>query len=95
MFTLQAESRSIGLKAKRLRQKGLIPGCLYGGEMDKSMLLQITQSEIKRLKKSKTNIDRLLLDVDGEKIDALLREISRSPVDGEIEHLSFQKLNGN
>lgn len=95
MFTLQAEPRSTGLKAKHLRQKGLIPGCLYGGDIDKSFLLQITQSETKKLLKSKTKGGRLLLDVEGEKINALLREIDRNPVNGRIDHLSFQKLNGN
>lgn len=95
MFTLQAEPRSTGLKTKHLRKKGLIPGCLYGGDIDKSLLLQITESEVKKLLKSKTKGGKVLLDVDGEKINALLREIGRSPVNSQIEHISFQKLNGN
>ena len=95
MFTLQAEPRSTGLKTKHLRKKGLIPSCLYGGDIDTSLLLQITESEVKKLLKTKTKGGKVLLDVEGEKINALLREIGRSPVNGQIEHISFQKLNGN
>jgi len=95
MFTLQAEPRSTGLKAKHLRQKGLIPSCLYGGNLDKSQLLQLTESEVKKLLKSKAKGGKVLLDVEGEKTNALLREIGRNSVNGQIEHIDFQKLNGN
>jgi len=95
MFTLQAEPRSIALKAKHLRKKGLIPGCLYGGDIDKSLLLQITESEVKKLLKFKVKGGKVLLDVEGERINALLREIGRNSVNGQIEHISFQKLNSN
>jgi large subunit ribosomal protein L25 len=94
MFSLQVEPRSKTLKVKQLRKLGFIPGCLYG-DADKSLLLQITQSEAKKLLKSKTKGGNVSLDMEGEKINALLREIGRSPVNGQIVHLSFQKLNGN
>lgn len=35
------------------------------------------------------------MDVEGEKINALLMEVGRSPVNSQIEQISFQKLNGN
>ncbi len=95
MFTLQAEPRITGIKAKHLRQKGLIPGCLYGGSIEKSLLLQITQSEVIKLLKSKSEDDKVLLNIEGEKANALLREIGRNSINGQIEHISFQKLNGN
>jgi large subunit ribosomal protein L25 len=93
MFTLQAEPRSTSLKAKQLRKQGLIPVGLYGGDINKS--LQIKQSEVTRLIKSKTTGGNVLLDVEGEKINAIIREIGRGPVSGKVEHISFQEVNRN
>ncbi|MGI5970994.1 MAG: 50S ribosomal protein L25 [Oscillospiraceae bacterium] len=95
MYILQAEPRSTGLRSKHLRQKGLIPGCVYGGDINGSLLLQIEQSEANKLMRSKTRGGRVLLNVKGEKFNTLLREIDRNPVTDQIRHLSFQKLNGD
>lgn len=95
MYTMQAELRSTSEKAKHIRQRGLIPGCLYGGDLEESMPLQISQSEVNKLLKQKDKGSMVALELDGKKVNALLREISCSSVKNQIEHLGFQKLNGN
>lgn len=95
MFNIQAEPRSTGVKAKHLRQQGLIPGCVYGADIDKSIPLQIAESEIKKLLKTKAEGGKVSLRLDGKKTDVLLREISRHPVNRKIEHISFQRIKGD
>jgi ribosomal protein L25, Ctc-form len=90
MFILKTKPRSTSLKAKDLRRNGLIPVNLYGG--DDSIHLQITQNEVKELLKEKTKGGKVQLDVEGKKIDSILREIGRSFTNGPIEHISFQRL---
>ncbi|MEA4921291.1 MAG: 50S ribosomal protein L25 [Clostridiaceae bacterium] len=94
MFTLQAEPRSRSVKPRCLRRKGMIPGCVYGGGIDQSMSIQVDKNEVKRLLKSKGKGSRVQLLFGNEKVTALFREITRGSAGGEIEHLSFQKLNG-
>ena len=93
MFTLHAEPRSTNLKAKQLRKNGLTPISIYGGSINRS--LQLGKSEATKLFKSKTTGGSLLLYVEGRGIHALIREIGRSPVTGQVEHISFQELNSN
>lgn len=94
MFILQTEPRAIGVSAKHLRQSGCILVCLYGGGLSKSALLQARAVDAKRLLKCKNRGGRVMLNLGGEKADAILREIGLNPVDGRLEHLSFQKLSG-
>ncbi len=53
MFVLQAESREKGVKAGRIRSEGLIPGCLYGKDLESSRLLQIKERDARNLLKQK------------------------------------------
>lgn len=94
MFTLQAEPRSTRLKPRSLRKKGMIPGCVYGGGIEQSLSIQVSENEVKKLLKAKGKGSRVQLLFGSEKLTALFREITRNSVGGEIEHLSFQKLNG-
>lgn len=92
MYTIRAENRNTSLKAKQLRRSGIIPGCIYGSDLEKTLLIQIPQSDVKKLLKSKTKGGKVALEVDGKKIIALLWEISRSPLGNQIENLGFQSL---
>ena len=92
MNILQAEKRNESLKAKKLRQAGVIPGCVYGSNLEENLLIQIPQGEVNQLLRSKAKGSKVTLDIEGKKIIALLKEISRSAVGGQIENLSFQSL---
>lgn len=92
MFTLNAEKRSPGLKAKQLRTKGIIPGVLYGKDLKKSLCLQFSQKEAVQFLRSNSKGSKVELVIDKDKIPALLREVAYQPVNQELEHLSFQTL---
>lgn len=92
MNSISAEIRSPQAKAKNLRKAGLVPCCIFGPRLQKSISVQITQDEAKKLLREKHKGSKLEIGVGGEKTTVLIRDISRDPVKDEIEHISFQAL---
>lgn len=92
MNILNAEIRSPNLKAKQVRKKGLIPGCIYGPKLVESLSIQLNQSDVTQLlrKKSKGNI--MEININGERMVALLDEVSMNTLKHEVEHISFHAL---
>ena len=52
MYTLKADIRSGELKPKQLRRKGIIPGVLYGKDLEESLMIQLPLGEVSRFLKS-------------------------------------------
>lgn len=92
MFILNAESRSQKLKAKQLRRSGIVPISLYGSDIENSLLLQASEIEARKMLKSSTKDSSVILQINGKKTIALLREINHSPMGNQIDNLNFQKL---
>ncbi len=92
MSTLNAENRAANLKPKQLRRTGIIPGVLYGKNLDESLSIQFSQSDVARFLKSNAAGSRAELAVAGKKHLTLLREVTYKPTTDEAEHLSFQTL---
>lgn len=92
MLTLNAENRNTNLKPKQLRRRGVIPGVLYGKNLEESLSIQFSQSEATRFLKSNSTGSKAELVIDGKKFPALLREVHHIPATDELEHLSFQTL---
>ncbi len=92
MYTLEATPRNQEMKVKQLRKNGFMPGSVYGKDINGSMLLQINRSDVNSLLKHKAKGSRITLSINGEKIDAILREVCYDPASRQVEHLGFQKL---
>ena len=92
MAILNAEKRSEKLKGKQLRKQGYVPGILYGKDLEESLMVRFSQSDIKRFLKTNTTGSKVDLVVGAEKYRSLLKEITFTPVANEPEHLSFQTL---
>lgn len=92
MYTLKAENRNMDLKPKQLRRKGIIPGVLYGKNLEKSLTIQFSQGEVTRFLKTNSVGSRIQLVVGDKKFSTLFREVTYASATGEIEHLSFQTL---
>ena len=93
MFLLQAEPREKDTKANQIRNRGFVPGCLYGKDMDNTQLLQIKENDAMNLLRNKTSGNRLVLSIGETKTNVILREVSNNLVKNTVQHLSFQKLN--
>lgn len=92
MFTFNAENRDTGLKPKQLRKKGIIPGVLYGKDLEKSLSIQFSVAEATRIIKSHSTGSKVELVIGKKKFSVLLREATFISVTNELEHLSFQTL---
>ena len=92
MFIFNAENRNAGLKPKQLRRKGIIPGILYGKDLEKSLSIQFSRAEAARFLKSNSMGSKAELVIGDRKFPALLRETTYKPATDELEHLSFQML---
>ncbi|NCB41572.1 MAG: 50S ribosomal protein L25 [Clostridia bacterium] len=92
MYVLNADHRNIDIKVKKLREAGIVPGCVYGGKLNETLLVQISNKEVNKLLREKTVGGQVSLEIAGKKMISLLKEVSISPVGGQIEHLSFQSL---
>jgi large subunit ribosomal protein L25 len=95
MSIFHAEKRDANMSARQLKKTGLIPGNIYGGDLDQSLLIQLPQSEAKQLLRSKTTGNKLTLSVGGRQYAVIIKEIKRQPASGQIEHLSFQCLDND
>lgn len=92
MYTFEAEKRDLGVKARKVRRNRLTPACLFGGQMEETMPLQISESEITKLLKEKDVGGLVGVKVDGKSYPALIKEIDRDLMNNTIVHVAFQSL---
>lgn len=92
MDTLKAEKRDMSTKAKRLRREGYVTGNVFGRKIEGSIPVKIARAEAERLLKAKTKGSQILLDLDGEKYDALIKEVHYNSMKGQYEEVDFQAL---
>ena len=92
MMTLAAEKRDPEVKAKKLRREGYTTGILYGREMKENVALKYAEKDaLSFIKKAKEGA-QTMLDIAGEKVDALVKNIDYDPLSKKILALDFQAL---
>ena len=92
MMTLTAEKRDPEVKAKKLRREGYTTGVLYGREMKENVTLKYAEKDaLNFIKKAKEGA-QTMLDISGEKVDALVKNIDYDPLSKKILALDFQAL---
>ena len=92
MDTLKAEKRDMSTKAKRLRREGYVTGNVFGHAIKGSIPVKIEKKDAERLFKTTKKGSQIMLDVDGEQMDVLVKEIDYNPVKGQLEEIDFQAL---
>ncbi|MFY9377185.1 MAG: 50S ribosomal protein L25 [Peptococcia bacterium] len=92
MDNIKAELRDQSIKAKKLRRMGKVPACIYGSNLEESVLIQISQTDINSLLSTKTRGNALTIEVNGKKYNVLFKDYSRQPVSNQVEHVDFQNL---
>ena len=76
MITLKAEKRNPNVKAKKLRREGYVTGILSGKEMKEPVALQFNGAEAAKFIKANKEGTQVYLDIEGEKVDALVFSFS-------------------
>ncbi len=92
MNTLKAEKRTLDVKAKRLRREGYVTGNVFGREIEGSIPIKIEASAVDRLLKTSNRGSQIMLDIDGESRNVLIKEIAYNALKGRVDEIDFQAL---
>lgn len=92
MNTLKTEKRDMAIKAKRLRREGYVTGNVFGKEIKGSIPIKIEKSAADRLLKTSGKGSQVMLDIDGESMDVLIKEVDFNPLEGQVDEIDFQAL---
>lgn len=89
--SLQAVKRvTSGTRAsKRLRREGRVPGVVYG-KTHEAAPVHVSERDLYSVLHTEAGLNALIdLDIEGELVLAVAREVQRHPVRGDITHLDF------
>ena len=95
MNTLKAEKRTMDAKAKKLRREGYVTGNVFGKEIEGSIPIKITRREVEKLLKTNNKGSQIMLKIDDQSYDALIKEIQFNPLKGQVDEIDFQALVSN
>ena len=92
MNTLKAEKRSMDVKAKKLRREGFVTGNLFGKEIEGSIPVKMDRIEVDRLLKTDHKGSQIMLNVDGQDYDVLIKEVDYNAMKRCVDEIDFQAL---
>ena len=92
MNTLKAERRNMQTKAKRLRREGFVTGNIFGKEIEGSIPVKMEKAEVDKLLKTKNKGSQIVLDVDGQKMHVLIKEVDYNTLKKQVDEVDFQAL---
>lgn len=81
--------------ARRSRREGLIPGIVYGPEIE-PFQVAVTESDLRTAVRAAVGTTSIFnLSVDGQETKVLLRELQRDPVTSHVVHVDFHAISMN
>ncbi len=95
MNTLKAEKRSLEVKAKKLRREGYVVGNVFGKELQDSIPVMMSKKDVDKLLKTDHKGSQIMLEVDGQPYDVLIKNVDFNPMAGRIDSIEFQALVSN
>lgn len=93
-MVLTASKRQKGRQSSltQLRQNGGIPGVVYGFQMESTAIMLDARAFAKMLATQGTK-SVFQLDVEGKRINAVLTEVQRCALKGNVKHVDFKSIN--
>ncbi len=89
MLTLKVKIRKdTGKKVKNLREKGVIPGVLYGPKT-KNASVEIDPKDFEKIYREAGESSLISLEIEGKKLPVLIHDIQRDPVTDRFTHVDF------
>ena len=95
MNTLKAEKRDMAIKAKQLRREGYVVGNVFGKELKDSIPIQMNKKDVDRLLKTDHKGSQIMLDIEGQSYDVLIKNLDFNPLAGRLDAIEFQALVSN
>ena len=92
MDVLKAEKRDMSVKARRLRREGFVTGNVCGKDIEGSIPVMMDKKDVNHILKDNSKGSQILLEVDGETHNVLIKEIHYNALDNIVEEIEFQAL---
>ena len=92
MDMMEVSKRDMTQKAGKLRKNGWIPGNVYGGHLNESVLIQVNENTLRQMLVTKHIGSRLTLTMDGQKLPVQLKDKDVDSMTGKVRNISFQAL---
>ena len=80
------------VKAKKLRREGFVTGNLFGKEIEGSIPLKMDRFEVDRLLKTDHKGSQIMLNVEGQDYDVLIKEVDYNAMKRCVDEIDFQAL---
>ena len=91
-IVLEATKRELtGKQVKQMRAEGMIPGVLYGPTFD-AVPLQVNWLALRPVLREAGGSHLIPLSVDGQQYNALVRQVQRDPIHGDVLHVDFYRV---
>lgn len=78
-------------RSRQLRNKGYIPGILYGKGME-TQPVKVDEAEFRKVLRKHGSSSLMDLELDDKVIPVIIKEIQEHPIKNEYLHVDFQKL---
>ncbi|QYK50304.1 MAG: 50S ribosomal protein L25 [Anaerolineales bacterium] len=89
-FTLKASKRDVvGKKVAQLRREGKLPAVLYGRHVDKPIAVTLDRGETSKVLRRINYSSLVLIDLDGEEHNVLVRDFQVDAILRELTHVDF------
>lgn len=92
MDVLKAEKRDGNVKARKLRREGFVTGNICGKEIVGSIPVKMQQKDVNHILKKNKKGSQILMDLDGETHNVLIKEIHFNALENIVEEIEFQAL---
>ncbi len=91
-IVLEAKNREIkGNQVRALRREGILPATLYGRHID-PIAISLNYREVSKIMPFITSSQLIVLDLEGEKYHALVREKQIHPVQNTLQHVDLMAV---
>ena len=78
--------------SRRLRRSGQVPGTLYGGDKDAVSIVLDAHQLALQFRREAFHASILQMNLDGKKVNVLLRAFQLNPISNAIQHIDFQRI---
>lgn len=86
-YTIKAEPRGSKPNPRALRHQGLIPGVLYGHEVNQP--IAVNAKELEKLLARITRSSRITVELDGKRLITFIKEIQYDPLTDRVIHIDL------
>ncbi len=92
MENINVQKRDLTVKAKKLRQMGLVPGSVFGKAIPQSIAITLDEATARRMIRDKREGSKISLNIEGQVILVQIKEKNLNVLNNEITHINFQAL---